>query len=146
MSTASPAELALELGASRGLAAVFIAVYGGAFLICTVLPLALGWRLSLALLVAAAFWRALYRHAWRRGPRAVTAFKIGADDACAIRRGAGDWEPARLVEQWVHPWLTVLVVRPARSRVAAGVLVPADAVSPEAFRRLRVRLRLQTAA
>jgi len=146
LSTASPAELTLELGASRGLAAVFAVVYGGALVICTVLPLAPWSRVLLVMLVVTAFWRALYRHAWRRGPRAIAAFKIRDEDACAIRRGAGDWEPVRLVEQWVHPWLTVLVVRAVRGGGTVGVLVPADAVSPEPFRRLRVRLRLQTAA
>ncbi|HEX7045074.1 MAG TPA: protein YgfX [Burkholderiales bacterium] len=146
MSTASPAELTLELGASRGLAAVFAAVHGGALIICALLPLVLWLRLLLAALVAAALWRALRRHAWRRGPRAITAFRVGGDDTCAIRRGGGDWEPVRLVEHWVHPWLTVLVVRAVRGGGAVGVLVPADAVSPEPFRRLRVRLRLQTAA
>lgn len=146
LSVKSPAKLQLDLGASRALAAVLVAVHVGAAAIAALSPLALSLRVAILVLVAAGLYRGLGRHALRRGRHAITGFVLNDDDTCAVRHGAGDWEDARLLDRWVHPRLTILVVRGARRRRASGIVVPWDAVPAEAFRRLRVRLRLQTAA
>ncbi len=146
MSTKSPVSLRLDLGASRLLAAVLMAAHGGAAAIAAWLPLALPFRLGLLALVAVSLYRGLRDHALRRGARAITAFRLNADDTCAVQRGAAGWEEGRLRDCWVHPLLTILVVRAGGRRRSVSVVIAADAVSAEAFRRLRVRLRLQTAA
>lgn len=146
MSEKSLDKVGVDLGASRALAAVLIAVHGGALAIALALPLPLWARLGLAAVTIGGLYRGMVRHALRRSRGAVVGFQInGANDQCALRRReATAWEDARLIDRWVHPWLTLAVVRGAR-RWPERVVIPADALSAEAFRRLRVRLRLQIA-
>ena len=113
------------------------------------LSLALPWaiRFGLVVLLGVSLVSATGRHAWRRSARAIVGFAIDDDGACAVRlRSSETWHEARLIERWVHPWLTILVVRHPGSRWRSSLLLPADAVPADAFRRLRVRLRLQSAA
>lgn len=146
MSAKSSAKLRLDLGASRTLAAVLVAVHGGAAAIAALVPLALPLRLVIVALIAAGLYRGLRDHGMRWGADAITALVVNDDDACAVRRGGADaWEDVRVLDRWVHPRLTILVVRCERRRWASGIVIPADAAPAEAFRRLRVRLRLQTA-
>ncbi|MFL6624179.1 MAG: protein YgfX [Sulfurifustis sp.] len=146
MSEKSLDRLDVDLGASRALAVVLMAVHGGAMAIALALPLPIWVRLMLASATVASLYRGMLRHAFRRSSAAVVGFRInGANDQCALRRrGAGDWEEGRLIDRWVHPWLTLAVVSGAR-RWPEQIVIPADAVPAEALRRLRVRLRLPTA-
>lgn len=147
MSAKSPDSLRLDLGASRTLAAVLIVVHGGAVAIAALLPLALPVRIAVIALVLASVYRAVRDHALRWGGTAITAFVLDDGDSCTVRRGGADgWEQARLLDRWVHPQLTILVVRCRGRRWPSNIVIAADAVPAEAFRRLRVRLRLQTAA
>lgn len=52
---------------------------------------------------------------------------------------------ARLADSWVHPKFVLLSLR-GEGRRHARVAIAADALPAEAFRRLRVWLRLRTAA
>ncbi len=145
MSEKSFNKIRLELRASRLLLVVLVAVHGGALAIAMWVPLPLALRLGLVVLIVVSAYRELNRHALRRAQGAIVAFELSAEDgACAVRRrGSTDWQEARLVEQWVHPRLTLLTVRYARKRWPAGVVIAADAVEKEAFRRLRTQLRLR---
>jgi toxin CptA len=143
----SPDSLTLELGSSRVLTAVLAALHGGAGALMLVVPLALAPRIALLALIALSLYRTVSVHGLRRSRDAVTALTLGGDDECALRRrGSTDWEPGRVVDRWVQPWVTLLTVRCENRRRPASVVICADAVAPDSFRRLRVRLRLGTAA
>lgn len=126
---------------------MLVIVHGGAVAIALPLPLPIPVRLVLAVLTLASLYRGVHRHALRRARAAVVGFQMnGGDDGCLLRRrGTEVWEEGRLIDRWVHPWIALAVVRCDGRRTTDRVVIPADAVAPEAFRRLRVRLRLRTA-
>lgn len=147
MSAKSPDNTRIELGASRALAAVLVLLHGGALVIAMSVPLNSPTRVALIILVIASLYRALGLHALRRTGGAITAFMLRDDDTCAVRRrGWEEWRESRLLDRWVHPWVTILIVREEGRRWTSSIVIPADAVAAEAFRRLRVRLRLRSAA
>jgi toxin CptA len=120
-------------------------IHGGAAVLTGVV--ALGWAGQIALWTALtlSFYRSLRRHGLRTSPGAVTDIEIDQDgDVSVRRRGTETWWPCRLQSRFIHPWLVLLSVRVAGRRWPVSVIVTADAVAPEAFRRLRVRLRLPT--
>ncbi len=140
-------KIVLELGTSRMLAAVLVIVHVGAAAIALLMPVTVLLRLAICALVAVSLYRALWAHALRRSANAIVAVELdGEGGACAVRRRAMDWRQGRLIDRWAHPLLTLLVVRCDESRWPANVVIPADAVAKETFRRLRVRLRLRTSA
>lgn len=147
MSAKSFDKIRLELRASALLVAVFVVLHMGAFAIALFIPLATALRIVLALLIAASLYRELNRHALRRSQSAVVMFELQSEDgACTLqRRGSPHAEEARLLDQWVYPRLTLLVVRLAQHRWPVSVVVPADAVERDSFRRLRMQLRLRSA-
>lgn len=118
-------------------------MHGGAVILVWVCPMAVSIRVAVLALVGASFYHSLCVHALRSARAAVTAIAFDAEGGCALRRGHGDvWEEGRLVEKSVQRWLAVLTVRASERRWPVNVVICADAVSPEAFRRLRLRLRL----
>lgn len=148
MSTKSFNKIRVELRTSALLVAVFVALHAGAVTIVLFVPLPIAVRIALAALIGASLYRELNRHALRRGRSAVIMFELRAEDGtCALqRRGSPDAEEARLVDQWVYPRLTLLVIRSAQRRWPVSVVIPGDAVEQDSFRRLRAQLRLRSAA
>jgi membrane-bound toxin of toxin-antitoxin system len=143
----SEVKVRLELGASRALTAALALVYGGAAAIVLVVPMSWWLRFVLAAFVAFSFYRAVGRHGWRRSREAVIAFELEAeDDYCALLDRTGQWMTGRLINRWVHPLLTLLVVKVNGHRTSTSVVIPADATAAEPFRRLRVRLKWRTPA
>ena len=138
-------KVVLKLGISWTLAAILVAVHVGAAAIALSMPLAIPLRLGLFALIGFSLYRALWGHALRRSADAIVAIELDDEEgACSVRRRARDWQTGRLITQWAHPLLTLLVVKYDGSRWSANVVIPADAVAKEAFRRLRVRLKLRT--
>lgn len=143
----SPDNLTVELGPSRALTAALVLVHGGAVALGLMLPLALTVRITLVALIAVSLYRSVQRHGLRRAHNAIEALALNVDDDCALRhRGSSEWRPGRLIDRWVQRWLTILVVRCDGHRWAESVVICADALPAERFRRLRVRLRLRTEA
>lgn len=143
----SPDSARLELGTSRALAAVLVLLHAGALVIALIVPLHGAIRAALVALLGASLYRALALHALRRAGDAITGFIVREDESCALRRGRSEqWRESRLLDRWVHPWITILIVREESKWLSSSVVIPADAVAAEAFRRLRVRLRLRSAA
>lgn len=146
MSVKSPDNLTFDLGASRALALVLGVVHAGAVAIASLLPIVATLRLALIGAVALSLYRGLRLHALRRPRAAVVALTLADDDDCALRRrDAGEQEDGRLIDRWVHPWLSILVIRTHGRRWPTSVVIAADAMPAEAFRRLRVRLLQQRA-
>lgn len=156
--------LRLELRPSRRLALGLALGYGGAAALVWFLPLAWGWCAPASLLIAAAGLRAGAMQLW--GAEAVAAMIWGPGDEWTLLRRDGSRRRCRLLPgSYVHPQLAVLRFREETERDArppkmrplsfmskgglslflrtrALVLLP-DGVDAEAFRRLRVRLRLE---
>ncbi len=136
--------LHLELRPSRILAALLLAVHGGAAGCVLIVPLP--WPMHMVLVGAVLF--SLYRTASRRAllasHRAVTRLVWDELGEWVVVFGNGDELPAHLLpDSFVSPLGVVLnlasLVPPGRYAV---VILP-DSLDRNSFRRLRVRLRLE---
>lgn len=142
----SPDNFVLALGASRALTVALFVLHAGAGVLAATLPVAIAIRIALTAVIGVSLYRAVRLHGTRRSPDAVLGVMSSGDGDWAVRRrGTLDWQPARLVDRWVQPWLTLLVLRCETRRAPTHVVICADAVPVDAFRRLRVRLRLGAA-
>ena len=130
-------------------------MHAGALTIVWIVPVGAITRAVLALFVAWSAWYALShvgcfaRKRWPGWltPRIVTAIEWDSNGNWSLRDSESEqWWPCELREHWLHPWLVILRLRPEAGSRALNVLIPADAVAADAFRRVRARLRLQTAA
>lgn len=132
--------LRLPLQSSRAFAVLLAAVHVGAAACSWFTPLPVPLRLGIGAVICHSLYRALVLHAWRRAPAAVTAIEI-RDGALALRRGVDTpWLAARVRAIFTHPWVVVLRLRCAGQLWPVNVVIPRGALSPEHFRRLRVRL------
>jgi hypothetical protein len=131
----------VRLKASWYLAASFTVVHLAVGATLVPLELALGLKLALAALVAVSLAHALWRHAFLRGARAITAVEI-TDNAtgAALDRSTGWHDVQILGTSCVTPWLTVLNLAQARRRPQHVLIVP-DNADAEDFRNARVLLR-----
>lgn len=157
MSLPFDATLTLALKRSPALIVLVCAMHVGAYAIVWLMPMAIYLRVGVAIAVIVSLGHTLVRHArlvslanrlpvWLR-PRVVDAVEWDAAGNWSIRYVAStQWHPCALREHWLHPWLVILRLRPETGRGTATVLIVADAVAADGFRRLRARLRLQVAA
>lgn len=141
----SAPKLRVALGRSRALTWLFLGLHGGGGAIVWTLPVDLIVRAGLLAAVAGGLYAALRDHAWRRSIGAIVELEMDTEDECAVRqRGSDHWQECRMSAAWVHPTLVVLRLTGERGG-RFNLVVARDAVPAEAFRRLRVRLRLRTA-
>ncbi len=116
----------------------------GAGLILIVVPGMVWWRVVLVAITCASLYRTVRNHALRRGPQAIVALTLSRDGGLAVcRRDGSGWVDVSLVAAFIHPWLVVLRLHLPQQRFPAGLLVAADAVDSDGFRRLRARLNLR---
>ncbi len=142
MSAASVESVRCEFGGSRWLTFGWLLVYGGAMVIACLLPLFWVWRVLLVAVLFVALADALWRIAWRRGRFAVTAIHVDSDGAVELNQGrGGQWVQV----EWQAPTVFAAVVlmrwRPAGRYRWRRLVIPADAIEPDCFRRVRVALR-----
>jgi toxin CptA len=131
----------VHLKPSRYLAATFAVVHLAAGATLVPLDVPLGVKLVLMVLVAASLAHALWRHALLRGSRAVTAVEITDNATAAALDRSAEWRDVRILgTSYVTPWLTVLNLAQAGRR-PRHVLIVADNVDAEDFRKARVLLR-----
>lgn len=133
--------LSVSLKASRILAVLLAAMHALGIGLLWSLPLTLWLKafFTAALLASLAFY--LGRDAWRSFSWSVVAVSLDSECKCGIRTEKGEWLEAKLLaSSFVSPYLTVLNVRPHRSRWAQHVIILPDAIDPERFRQLRVLL------
>lgn len=135
--------MVVELHRSRALTIALGGLHLGGALIAWLLPLPWPVQLALCALVAASLSAALSRHAWRSGPRAITGIEIDSEGQCAVRM-AGAWRACTFTHVFVHPRLTLLGLRRHGRRRPEGLVIAADAMEAEAFRRLRAALNLRS--
>ncbi|MCR4302563.1 MAG: hypothetical protein NUV51_13250 [Sulfuricaulis sp.] len=128
------------------LVGIFIAVHLGAMGLAAIIPV--GWPLRLILwgLLGWNLYYSLITHAWRSSPRAILAIELDNEGVGSIRlAGSEIWQPARITSHVVHPWLTMMSLRLENRRWPVNLVIAADAVAPEPFRRWRVALKLRAA-
>lgn len=157
MSQPFDATLTFELKRSPSLIAALCAMHVGALIIVWAVPGAVVTRAALTVVVVLSFVHALLQHArlgllskrlpqWLK-PRIVEAVEWDTAGNWSVRyAGSAQWHGCVLRERWLHPWVVILRLRSEMDARALNVLVAADAVAADAFRRLRARLRLQTVA
>jgi toxin CptA len=134
--------LSLHLGPSRLLAALLGSTHVLAAGALWLAPLPLAWVLagSLALLAHLAWLVRL--HAWRSDAGALIDLELLDDCSVSVRSRTGPWEPYRIAgSSFVSRPLVVLNLRSAVERRTRGVLIAADSLDADSFRRLRVWLR-----
>lgn len=133
-----PLPLVVSVGASRSLRHGLIALHllAGCALAVSALPLA--WRLAGMLVLCLSAWR-------RTRPRPPVELRCDREGKLA-RATAQGWREQRLGQPLVVlPGLCLITLRPAAGGPAHGLLIPADSLDAQAFRRLRVWLRWRAA-
>lgn len=132
--------LQLEIGPSRILATGLLLMHAAALLPLPLLDLPGAVKVALAgavLLSLAWYWLRLVSP---RNPRAVRGLRWEAGGECVLQLACGERLHARLAPRaFVMPWLVILYFR---GRTRPLLLLP-DMLPAAAFRRLRVRLRLE---
>jgi len=134
--------LSLRLGPSRLLAAVFAGahVVAGAALWLAPVPVIYALVCSGALSIHL-IW-VVRRHALRSDARALIDLELTEDGSVSGRTRAGLRRAYRVAgSSFVSPFLTVLSLRSETAPWTRHVLIPADSVDADSFRRLRVWLR-----
>ena len=122
-------------------------VHVGALILIALTPLTWLTRLSIWLLLGWSLYWSLRTHAWRQGPLAIEVVELDGEGTLAVRlAGSEIWHAARINARFVHPWLTLLSLRLENRRWPVSLVIAADAVEPEPFRRWRARLKFQTVA
>lgn len=119
---------------------------GGAMLL-GVVPLHGFFKTGLLALLVVSAVHAIRLHGLRSARRALVELELDTEGLCALRQnGDENWRAAEIAQTLVHPWLVILVLKPEGRSRRLSLVIAADAVEAEAFRRLRARLRLQIRA
>ncbi len=140
MSARYATPLQFEIGTSRSMLAWLLLVHAAALLVVILLP----WPLPVVLVLAAGVLLSLAWH-WRlrvslRYPHAVRSLRWEAGGDCILRLASGEQLTVRLAgHAFVMPWLVILYFQ---DRPRHLLLLP-DMLAAQAFRQLRVRLRLE---
>lgn len=136
--------LILNIKVSRFLAGVFLAIHLGGMLLVAVTPMAWLVRLGLWIVLGWSLYYSLVTHAWRAGRSAITAIELDGEGIASVRFAGNEaWQPVRITSRFVHPWLTLMTLRLEGRRRPLNLVIAADAVEPEPFRRWRVALKFQ---
>ncbi len=134
--------LSLRLGPSRLLAGLLgsthILAAGGLWLA----PLPLAWALACSLALSAHLVWLVRLHAWRSGAGALIDLELLDDCSVLVCSRTGPRERYRIAaSSFVSRPLVVLNLRSGVGRRTRRVLIAADSLDAESFRRLRVWLR-----
>jgi len=133
--------LSLRLGSSRILAALLGGAHvGAAAALWLAVPVVYALACSVALSVHLAW--AVRRHALRTDARALIELDVLDDGSVSVCTRAGLRRTCRVGRSsFVSPLLAVLNLRPEGGRWTRHLLIAADSVDADGFRRLRVWLR-----
>jgi toxin CptA len=134
--------LSLRLGSSRHLTQILGSAHVLAAAALWLAPLPAGLALAGSLALSVHLVWALRRHAWRSAAGSLIELELLDDCSISARSRAGIWEAYRVAgSSFVSPLLTVLNMRPEAGGWTRPVLIMADNVDADSFRRLRVWLR-----
>ena len=135
---ASP--LVLQPKTSRLLICLVMVAHVGAMLIVVLVNLY--WALKLVLLVVLAVSLVFFLRGKGLGNLSSLTWKDGGEWVLELD-GDKQYEMQLLPSSYVSPWLVVLNFRAAEEHKGKSVVLFRDALDPESFRRLRVRLGVE---
>jgi hypothetical protein len=133
-------DLTLDIRPSKRFIAAITAVHAGGAVAVQLLDLTPWLRLMLAGAVMLAG-LSLGRRYLQAAAGFASGLRLRVDGRFEVATVGGGVEASLVSADIVEPWLTVLVFRLPSKRRCAAILL-ADNVDPDAFRRLRARLRL----
>jgi hypothetical protein len=139
--------LIVKIKVSYYLVTLLATVHLGGAVLAGMVPLHGFLKTGLWALLAVSAVHAIRLHGLRTASRAVMSLELDSQGLCSVRLGQDEiWWPAEITRSLMHPWLVMLVLKLADRPWRVSLVIPADAVEAEVFRRLRSRLRLQTRA
>ena len=141
MSKRSGNNLIIKLKVSRSMIAVFSLVHVGALALLWAIDAPLWVLIPLAAAIGLSLYVALSRQALRSMHGAVIAMRWDSEEGLSLRRsGTPGWNAAAIRSRFVHPWLVILSIKISGHRIPASLILAADSLEPEVFRRLRAAL------
>lgn len=147
MSQKFDSNLTLRINASKLLAGILLFVHLGAALLVGIVPLNGLIRGALWLCLGWSLYHSMCFHALRTAANAIDTFEMDSDGDCYVQhKGAEGRQPYRVAHCLVHSGVVLLTLRRDGRRWLVNLVIVADAVEAEPFRRLRARLKLQSAA
>jgi len=121
---------------------VLVVIHAGALVLVSTLPVLVLLKLIITVFVLLSLWRTLNQVLLKQRA-AIRQFVWGADDDWTLVAGDGQTKNAKLLpSSYVQSWMTVLNFDVGQRLRPYSVVLLADAIDPEMFRRLRVRLTL----
>lgn len=147
MSQRFDSNLTLRISTSKSLAGIFLFVHLGAALLLGVMPLNGIIRTALWLCLGWGLYHSMRVHALRTAGDAIKVFEMDSDGDYYVQyKGAEERQPCRATNCLVHSVVVLFTLRRDGRRWPINLVIAADAVEAEPFRRLRARLKLQSAA
>lgn len=132
----------LELRSSRQLALILGCSHFGAFMVLAMLPVASWLQACGAVLLLLSAAHSIHRYALRRGRNAAVALHFTDREQLRVRMHNGCWHAGHVLgSSTVGITLILLNIRLDGRRLPLHVLMPADSLAADDFRRLRVWLR-----
>lgn len=139
--------LRIAIRPSRRLTLLLFLAHAAAFGVCLAADMPVGPKFFVVLLIGLSCAHALYGAALLRSRKAIVALEITDGGVLTFQTRSGEWRRGILLDSsFVAPYLTVLNLKTDGTRLARHVVVMADSVAPEEYRRLRVWLRWRKTA
>ncbi|MDH5218113.1 MAG: hypothetical protein OEX19_10480 [Gammaproteobacteria bacterium] len=141
-STSFEAPLRLKPSVSFLLTTILVVVYFGAVLIVFVVPIPIGFSISLAVVAAASGVYVIRRYALLIAPNSIVMAIMEGDGGWLVRQKNGEeYRVSLLKDTFVSLPLVVLNFRKDEKK-RFGMILVRGMLTDEVFRQLRVRLRL----
>ena len=132
---------------SHRLALLLILAHAAAAGVCVAADMPVALKVVFLLLIGASCGYALCGPALLRNQEAIVALEITDGGALSFQTRRGEWYRGTLLDSsFVAPYLAVLNLKTDEARLARHVVIMADSLAAEEFRRLRVWLRWRKAA
>jgi hypothetical protein len=127
-------KLILNINKSLILIAILLGTHAGALSLALAVPIALGLKIGLVMLVVASLW-----WQWRQNAGVALGELRLEDDGTCIQSVNGEQRRYRLTRAIAHAGFVRLTLQRAGERTRTQ-LIPRDAVEPEVYRDLRARI------
>jgi hypothetical protein len=139
--------LILNLKKSRLVSGALAALHVGAAVIAATVPLPWGLRSILLGLIVASLYRSLMHYALHKGEKTVSWAQLEGDGEWRLVLGNGKaLGPCSLKGYYAKPWLIIVRLAYPGKRLPLSLVVAPDAIDPDTFKNLRVRLNLESTA
>jgi toxin CptA len=139
--------LRIAIRPSCRLTLLLFLAHAAAFGACVAADMPVELKFLVVLLIGLSCAHALYGAALLRSRKAIVALEITDGGVLTFQTRSGEWRRGILLDSsFVAPYLTVLNLKTDGTRLARHVVIMADSVAAEEYRRLRVWLRWRKTA